>query len=57
MVVLHFKKSKGNEFLFETTTAILNDDLYTQLCEGKSPAIFISHILYQFFSKQFAPKT
>lgn len=28
MVVLHFKKSKGNEFLYETTTATLNDDLY-----------------------------
>ena len=35
MVVIHFKKTKGNEFLYETNTQILNDDLYIQLCEGK----------------------
>jgi hypothetical protein len=28
MVVLHFKKTAGNEFLFETNTSITIDDLY-----------------------------
>ena len=35
MVVLHFKKTEGNEFLFETTTAISIDDLTVELCESK----------------------
>ena len=35
MVVLHFKMSQGNEFLYETTTSIKIDDLYVELCERK----------------------
>jgi hypothetical protein len=42
MVVLHFKKSKGNEFLYETVTTIQNEDLYQQLCEGKFTTLFLS---------------
>ena len=35
MVVLHFKKSEGNEFLYESNMQIKIDDLIKELCEGK----------------------
>ena len=33
MVVLHFKKSEGNQFLYETNTAIKVDDLIVELVD------------------------
>ena len=33
MVLLHFKKTEGNQFLYETTTAIPVDDLVNEICE------------------------
>ena len=45
MVVLHFKKSQGNEFLYETTTSISIDDLYVQLCESKYLPYFTLHAI------------
>lgn len=35
MVVLHYKKTDLNQFLFETHTAIPVDDLVNELCESK----------------------
>ena len=35
MVVLHYKKTDLNQFLFETYTAIKVQDLLNELCEGK----------------------
>ena len=36
MVVLHYKKTDLNQFLFETSTSIKVDQLLYDLCEGKS---------------------
>lgn len=36
MVVLHYKKSDLNQFLFETNTSIKVDDLIDEMCRGKS---------------------
>jgi len=33
MVLLHFKRTEGNQFLYETTTATSVDDLVVELCE------------------------
>lgn len=33
MVVLHFKKGDGNQFLYESTTATKIDDLIVELCD------------------------
>jgi len=42
MVLLHFKKSDANQFLYETTTAITIDKLVEELVTGKqSPLTFI----------------
>lgn len=35
MVVLHFKKTEGNEFLYETTMMITIDQLLGELVESK----------------------
>jgi len=33
MVLLHFKRTEGNQFLYETTTATRVEDLVVELCE------------------------
>ena len=35
MVVLHFKKGDGNQFLYETTMALTIDNLTVQLVDSK----------------------
>jgi hypothetical protein len=35
MVLLHFKKTEGNEFLYETHTGITIDELTEKLVESK----------------------
>lgn len=39
MVQLHFKKTEGNEFLYDTTMPTSIDQLLEELCESKSHAI------------------
>jgi len=33
MVLLHFKRTEGNQFLYDTTTSTSVDDLVQELCE------------------------
>ena len=45
MVVLHYKKSDLNQFLFETTCDVPIEDLLNELCAGKSYPTWLSMCL------------
>lgn len=50
MVLLHFKRSDQNQFLYETTTAIAIDKLVEELVASK-----LSHIVWIDFILTFSP--
>jgi hypothetical protein len=42
MVVLHYKKTDLNQFLYETHSQVKVDDLLNEVCESKSTRKFLS---------------
>jgi hypothetical protein len=44
MVVLHYKKTDLNQFLYETHSQVKIDDLINEVCESKCLNIKISDI-------------
>ena len=55
MVVFHYKKGDGNQFLYQTTAQTSIDDLVVQICESKyqTPYQLILTILDQFAKYSF----
>ena len=42
MVVLHYKKTDLNQFLYETYSEVKIDDLISEVCESKLNSLFMT---------------